>query len=311
MSSAQQQLIPVFFTAGTFRWSRTSCNTHLTQLSQKLLSYDNVLKYLAAEYPSSFIQWLLAVDDVEIQTLPTELGLDPIRADTVYFLPQLQQIVHLEFQTGPASTPPLPLRLLDYWVRLYRQYGYPIEQVVIFLKQTNVEAVYVEQFTVGNTTHRYRVVRLWEQDPAPLLANPALLPLAVLAQTDAPTALMQQVAFLVDTIKEPMQQRNISACAEILASLKFDKDFIRQFLREEFMRESAIYQEILQEGVQQGLQQGKATLVLRQLERQLGSLLPELRLQIQQMSIVQIEELGEELLDFSSMQDLIAWLQLR
>lgn len=81
------------------------------------------------------------------------------------------------------------------------------------------------------------------------------------------------------------------------------------------MRESAIYQEILQEGVQQGLQQGlqqgEATLVLRQLERQLGSLLPELRLQIQQMSIAKIEELGEELLDFSSMQDLVAWLQLR
>ncbi len=279
------------------------------------MTYDNVLKYLAAEYPSSFVRWLLAVDDVEIHSLPTELGLDPIRADTLYFLPHLQQIVHLEFQTVPASTPPLPLRLLDYWVRLYRQYGYPIEQVVIFLKPTNASAVYVEQFAVGNTTHRYRVVRLWEQDPAPLLANPALLPLAVLAQTDSPTTLMQQVAVLVDTIEEPMQQRNISACAEILASLKFDKDFIRQFLREEFMRESAIYQEILQSGVQQGLQQGlqqgEATLVLRQLERMLGSLSPELRLQIQQMSIAQIEELGEELLDFSSMQDLVAWLQLR
>lgn len=164
------------------RKSSTYCllrKAHLTRLSQKPLTYDNVLKYLAAEYPSSFIQSLLAIHDVEIQTLPTELGLDPIRADALYFLPQLQQIVHLEFQTGLASTPPLPLRLLDYWVRLYRQYGYPIEQVVIFLKPTNASAVYVEQFAVGNTTHRYRVVRLWEQDPAPLLANPALLPLAV------------------------------------------------------------------------------------------------------------------------------------
>ncbi len=154
------------------------------------MTYDNVLKYLAAEYPSSFIQWLLAINDVEIQTLPTELGLEPIRADALYFLPQLQQIVHLEFQTEPASTPSLPLRLLDYWVRLYRRYGYPIEQVVIFLKPTNAEAVYVEQFAVGNTTHRYRVVRLWEQDSAPLLANSALLPLAVLARTDSPATLM-------------------------------------------------------------------------------------------------------------------------
>lgn len=198
-------------------------------------------------------------------------------------------------------------------MRLYRQYGYPIEQVVIFLKPTKAEAVYVEQFAVGNTTHRYRVVRLWEQDPAPLLANPALLPLAVLARTDSPASLMQQVAVRVDTIEEPQQQRNISACAEILASLKFDKDFIRQFLRKQFMRESAIYQEILQEGRQEGLQQGRqqegTALILRQLERRFGPLLPELHSQIEQLSISQLENLGEALLDFSSTQDLTIWLQ--
>lgn len=202
--------------------------------------------------------------------------------------------------------------MLDYWVRLYRQHGYLIEQIVIFLKQTNSEAAYVEQFALGNTTHRYRVLRLWEQDPAPLLANRALLPLAVLARTESPTALMQQVAVQVDMIEEPQQQRNISACAEILASLKFEKVFIRQFLKEEFMRESAIYQEILQEGVQQGLQQGlqrEVALVLRQLERRLGPLSPNLRSLLQKLSIIQLEELGEALLDFSSVQDLTSWLQ--
>lgn len=276
------------------------------------MTYDNVLKYLAAEYPSSFIEWLLAVDDVEIQTLPTELGLAPIRADALYFLPQLQQIVHLEFQTVPTSTPALPLRMLDYWVRLYRQYEHPIEQVVIFLRPTNADAAYVEQFAVGSTIHRYRIVRLWEQDPATLLANPALLPLAVLARTDSPATLMQQVAARVDTIEEPQVQRNISACAQVLAGLKFEKDFIQQFLREELMRESVIYQEILQAGVQQGLQQGlqrEVALVLRQLERRLGPLSPELRAQLQQLSISQLENLGEALLDFSSTQDLLNWLQ--
>lgn len=277
------------------------------------MAYDNVLKYLAAEYPSSFVQWLLAYDDTEIQMLPTELGLDPIRADALYFLPQLQQILHLEFQTVPTSTPPLPLRMLDYWVRLYRQYGHPIEQVVIFLRLTNAEAAYVEQFAVGNTVHSYRVVRLWEQDPAPLLANPALLPLAVLARTDFPATLMQQVAAQVDMIEESQVQRNISACAQVLAGLRFEKDFIQQFLREEFMRESVIYQEILQQGVQQGRQQGRQeegmALVLRQLERRLSQLPSELRSQIQQLSISQLESLGEALLDFSSKQDLVDWLQ--
>ena len=115
---------------------------------------------------------------------------------------------------------------------------------------------------MSNTIHRYRVVRLWEQDPSLLLASPALLPLAVLAQTDNPATLLEQVAARIDMIEEPEQRRNISACTEVLASLKFEKNLIQQFLKEELMRESVIYQEILQQGVQQGLRQGKLETVM-------------------------------------------------
>jgi len=245
--------------------------------------------------------------------LPTELSLEPIRSDAVYFLPQLGQILHLEFQTEPKSNPPVPVRMLDYFVRLYRKYACSIEQVVIFLKPTSSEVVFTEQFAVGNTVHPYRVIRIWEEDPAPLLANPALLPLAVLARTDAPTSLLQQVAAQVELIGELQQQREISAYTEILAGLKFDKDLIRRFLREELMRESVIYQEIqqeaLQKGVEQGLQQGEAALVLRQLVRRLGQVALEVRSQIQQLPVAQLEELGEALLDFSSTPDLTDWLE--
>lgn len=100
---------------------------------------------------------------------------------------------------------------------------------------------YTDQLNVGNTQHRYQVVRLWEQDSAPLLATPALLPFAALARTDSPATLLEQVAAQIDMIEEPDEQRNISACVEVLASLRFDKDFIQRFLREELMRESPIW----------------------------------------------------------------------
>ncbi len=277
------------------------------------MAYDNVCKRLAAEYPSALVQWLLAVDAVDIEVLPTELSLEPIRTDAVYLLPQLGQILHLEFQTEPKSNPPVPLRMLDYWVRLYRQHRCPIEQVVIFLRPTNSEIVFTEQFAVGNTVHRYRVIRIWEQDPAPLLANPALLPLAVLARTDTPTYLLEQVAARVDMIEGRQQRSDISAYTEILAGLKFNKDLIRRFLREELMRESVIYREIQQEakqeGREEGRQEGEATLVLRLLARRLEQVSPEVRSQIQQLPVAQLEELGEALLDFSSAQDLTDWLQ--
>ncbi len=137
--------------------------------------------------------------------------------------------------------------------------------------------------------------------------------LAVLARTEAPTSLLQQVAELVEQIDKPQQQREISAYTEILAGLKFDKNLIRRFLREELMRESVIYQEIQQEAKQQGRQEGRqeegASLVLRQLTRQVGQLTPERRSQIQQLPVTRLEELGEALLDFSSIQDLTDWLQ--
>ena len=106
-------------------------------------------------------------------------------------------------------------------------------------------------------------------------------------------------------IEGRQQRSDISAYTEILAGLKFDKDLIRRFLREELMRESVIYQEIEQE-IQQ---REAATLVLRQLARRPGQVSPEMRSQIQQLPVAQLEELGEALLDFSSVQDLTNWLQ--
>ena len=122
---------------------------------------------------------------------------------------------------------------------------------------------------------------------------------------DSPTALREQVAAQVDMIEEPEQQRNISACVEVLARLRFDKDLIRQFLREDLMRESPIYQEIILEGVQQG----KRDTVMRQLTRRIGTVPPQLQELIQSLSIEQLDELSEVLLDFANAADLIFWLQ--
>ncbi|PHM05881.1 Rpn family recombination-promoting nuclease/putative transposase [Nostoc sp. 'Peltigera malacea cyanobiont' DB3992] len=295
------------------------------------MTYDNTLKYLVEQYPEDFIRYLLASEATDIQILKTELNQEPIRADSVTFLQTANQILHLEFQTLPASTPPLPLRMLDYWVRLYRQYNCDIEQVVIFLKPTTSEAVFVDQFTARNTSHRYRVIRIWEQDPEPLLLSPGLLPLATLARTDSPQNLLQQVAVQVSMIEEEATKQSISVCTQLLAGLVFEPELIRQFLRREDMRESAIYQEILQEGLQegrqrgieqgleqgleqgieQGLEQGRQSelrLVIRLLNRQLGSINSQLQSRLQELSLAQLENLGEVLLDFASEADLMNWL---
>ncbi len=63
------------------------------------MSYDNACKYLAEQYPSEFVRWLLGVEVQEITVLKTELTLEPIRADAVTFVQAANQILHIEFQT--------------------------------------------------------------------------------------------------------------------------------------------------------------------------------------------------------------------
>lgn len=277
------------------------------------LAYDNTCKYLAENYPGDFARWLLASDSSDIQVLKTELNLEPIRADSVTFLQIANQILHLEFQTTPKSKTPLDFRMLDYYTRLKREYWCDIEQVLIFLQPTSSEIVFNTQYVDKKTRHEYRVIRLWEEDPTPLLANPALLPLATLARTDSPADLLTQVATAIDMIEETDERQNISACVQVLAGLRFDKSLITQLFREEIMQESVIYQDILQKGLQQGQELGKKQealqLILRLLTRRFAAIEPEIEQQIRTLSITQLEELAEALLDFSSQSDLVNYLE--
>lgn len=272
------------------------------------LSYDNTCKYLAEKYPGDFARWLLASDTSDIQVLKTELNLEPIRADSVTFLQIANQILHLEFQTTPKSKTPLDFRMLDYYTRLKREYWCDIEQVLIFLQPTSSEIVFNTQYVDKKTRHEYRVIRLWEEDPTPLLANPALLPLATLARTDSPADLLTQVATAVDMIEETDERQNISACVQVLTGLRFDKSLITQLFREEIMQESVIYQDILQKGEERGKKQEALQLIMRLLTRRVSAIEPEIEQQIRTLSITQLEDLAEALLDFSSYSDLVNYL---
>jgi predicted transposase YdaD len=190
---------------------------------------------------------------------------------------------------------------------------------------------------------------MWEQDPEIFLRDPALLLLATLAATNQPEQLMSRIAEEVSKIELGERRQEIATCTQVLAGLRFDKEFIRSFFRGESMRESVIYQEILkeglqegrqrglqqglqeglqqglqeglqqglqeglqqglQEGLQQGLQRGELSLVLRQLSRRVGEIPVELKAQIQNLSLSQLDELGEALLDFLTLEDLVVWLR--
>ena len=82
------------------------------------------------------------------------------------------------------------------------------------------------------------------------------------------------------------------------------------------VKQTRVYQEGLaegleagkQEGRQEGRQEGEKAIVLRLLQRRLGTIPPELVAQVEALAVAKLEDLAEALLDFSSVADLCAWL---
>jgi predicted transposase YdaD len=272
------------------------------------MSFDNVCKLLAEKYPADFVKWLTADDARNIKVLKTELSIEPIRADSVIFIQTSSQILHIEFQTLTLSKPGIPFRMLDYSVRLKRQYQCPVLQVVIFLQETDDEIARRQEYVDETTTHHYRSLRMWEQDASLFLTNPALLPLAPLCQTDSPRDLLAQVAIEVAKIANRSDRQNTAGYTEILAGLRFEKGLIRQLLSEDIMQESVIYQDILQKGEQKGEQQEAFRFLNRQLNKRFGTIDSSIIDRLKVLSTEELEVLGEEFLGFTDVSALLAWL---
>jgi predicted transposase YdaD len=273
------------------------------------MSFDNVCKMLAEKYPADFVRWLIADESTNVKVLKTELSLEPIRADSVIFIQTANLILHIEFQTLTQSNPGIPFRMLDYSVRLKRQYKCPVVQVVIFLQETDNEIAFTEEYVDDTTIHRYRAVRMWEQDSSLFLSNSALLPLAPLCRTNSPRDLLSQVAQEVARISDRETRQNTAAYTEILAGLRFEKDLIRQLLNEDIMQESVIYQDILQKGQEQGKQQEAFSLCMSLLSERFGEIDEFIDQKVQALKIEQLEALCRALLRMSGIDDLVVWLE--
>jgi predicted transposase/invertase (TIGR01784 family) len=180
--------------------------------------YDNTCKFLAETFPSDFASWLLGEFIDLTQLSPSELSLEPIRADALILLASDEIILHIEFQVEPDPT--MPFRMIDYRLRLFRRFpNKRVYQVVIYLTPTSSDWVYQTTFDIPGTHHEFNVIRLWEQPTQPFLASPGLLPLAVLTQTPDKTQTLRQVASKIENIKDSRVQSNVAASSGILAGL--------------------------------------------------------------------------------------------
>lgn len=187
--------------------------------------FDNICKFLAENFSTDFATWLLGEAITLTELSPSELSLEPIRADALILLQSEQTVLHLEFQTKPKAG--IPFRMIDYRLRVYRRFPHKgMRQVVIYLKQTSSELVHENTFTIPGTRHEFEVIRLWEQPTEVFLRTPGLLPFAVLSRTANPEGVLNQVAKAINEITEFRVQSNVAASTAILAGLLLEKEVI-------------------------------------------------------------------------------------
>ena len=273
--------------------------------------YDNTCKYLAENFTEDIASWLIGNRVTLTELNPTELNVDPIRADSLILLTNEDLILHVEFQTIPD--PNMSFRMADYRLRAYRKFPQKrMKQIVIYLTRTQSDLVYETVFELENTRHQFEVIRLWQQPASIFLESQGLYPFASLAQTDEPESILRTVAVRIEEIGAGKVQADLAATAFILAGLVLNRDLIKQILRRDIMRESVTYQDILEEGEIKSegkwrFEEAKG-LVIRLLTRKFGNVSPTLLAKIEALPLERVESLGEDLLDFSSIADLEQWL---
>jgi predicted transposase/invertase (TIGR01784 family) len=210
------------------------------------MHYDDTCRFLAEHFSADFASWLLGKSVTLTELQPSELSLDPIRADALIFLESDDEILHLEFQTLPKKG--IPFRVTDYRLRGYRRDpDKPMRQFVIYLKQTNSPLVYQTNFTMERTRHEFDVIRLWEQPASLFLQYPGLIPFAALGQSVNVEETLRQASQRMEQVANPQTQANLIAASGILAGLQLDEEVIYRILRRDIMQESTVYRSIWRE----------------------------------------------------------------
>lgn len=185
-------------------------------------------------------------------------------------------------------------------------------QAVIIYPSRNIEQSDISphrSLLNGDQVHRIYLDELGDIQELPLWVG--LMVLTTLKESEAPAAARN---LLTRSNQESSSKEMILEMITTIMMYRFENLTLRevQVMLGISLERSRAYQEIKQEGRQEGRQEGlkesALNLVMRQLTRRLGELPEEPKDTISGLSLTNLENLGEALLDFTSLQDLQSWL---
>jgi predicted transposase YdaD len=287
-------------------------------------------KRLLGLAPDAWARWVTQQPDVTtLEILGSEFQWVSRENDV---LMKVQSPIHGEFlilnELQLRYTDKMPLRMSAYAALARERYGLPVYPVLVNILPPSSRVVISERFESDflglQSRQDFHVINLWEVDAETVFEQSldTLLPFVPILKNGGNQQTVRRALVQLQQNEELVELESLLG---FFASFVLDTELVRQIMRWDMtvLRESPWYQEIrqesLQEGREEGRQEGEQTgvlrgeqsLILRQLTRRIGEVDPEMRLQVQALSLTQIEALGEALLDFSQPADLEEWLRTR
>jgi hypothetical protein len=230
-------------------------------------------------------------------------------------------LIHVENQASSISD--FCRRIFFYFALLHKNYLKPIYPIVVF----SFDTPYREE------PHQYQIelegLKVVEFNFLPIQLNRLNWRDYLNQQNPVAAALMAKMR-----IDAKDRSRVKVECLRLLATLKLDpartqliSGFVDTYLRLNQSEEQIFQIELstleereqedvmqivtswMEQGIERGIERGERLLILRQLNRRVGALDSVTENQVVNLSLAQLDLLGEALLDFSGMADLQDWLR--
>jgi predicted transposase YdaD len=269
------------------------------------MRYDITLKELLQAGAPRLWQRLVFEQPVEYLTVE----LPSVQMRKPDFLARLHSgaLFHLELQ---GDNEPMEWRELEYYMLIYRLYGHPPIQVVLYfgkapMTMRNTIAMESLQF-------RFMLFDIRSVSAKYLLGSDELSDnvLAILGAGGSEPEVIKELAGKLEHLP-PKEQQDWLEKLMILSGLRGVEDLVREEAIKmgafPDIRENKFYQEAfaagIAEGIEKGVEEGESAFLTRMLERRFGPLPEWAREKIAQMSRAALEEAGVRLLEAEKLED--------
>jgi predicted transposase YdaD len=287
--------------------------------------YDWLIRANFGRFARDLAAWLLGEPPLETVAIESGLAVASARfADKILdvrFRGRPSVLLHVEFQVG--GDPDMPERMAEYLALVLgvlkspEHKGKRFAAAVVYLDRKTYRedpgSLEIEGELGLRFSIHYQVVKLWEVDPAPILAmeSPGLCPFVPLMRGNPLDLLVQSKERILRTSEEragfEAKKDLLAVLAGLATRVVADRDALARTVREiRAMGENFVFDLLFQEGKEAGLREGlekglekgqvaeARAAILRILKRRFGSVGPEAAARLEAIPRLDLETLVED-----------------